>query len=345
MGLRSGWLGGLVAAALLAGAAQAQAPAAAPSPAAQGAANWWTGFLAGSKLIALPDGRKMNLYCEGKGSPVVVLDSGLGDGASSWAPVQDQIAAKTRVCAYDRAGYGKSSAGSEPRDTKAIVGDLAAMLKAAHERGPYVMVGHSLASFDVRLFAFTRPKDVAGMVLVDPSADWQMKRMSAVAPKLGANTDAAYAGLKPCAQSPRPEAYARLCTLLPPTTPAEAKAYLIETRGPAYYSAMLDEMAVFAVTDSEELTAAREALGPAPLGARPLIILTAGNTVSPGLTPEELAAVRKVWVTMHDEMAGLSSRGLNRIVPNSTHYIHQDQPNAVIDAVGEVVDAVRRGRR
>jgi pimeloyl-ACP methyl ester carboxylesterase len=327
---------------LAAGAAQAaDAPSAGRS--------WWTGFLADSRLVALPDERMMHLYCEGQGEPVVVLDSGLGDGATSWAPVQDQIAAKTRVCSYDRAGYGKSSAGPAPRDTKAIVADLAAMLKASGERGPYVLVGHSLASFDVRLFALTHPKDVAGMVLVDPSADWQMKRMGAVAPKLAASTDAAYAGMKPCALSPRPEAYAKLCTLIPPTTPAEARPYLIEVRGPAYYGAMLGEVAVFAETDSQELTdalaAAKAKGGTAPLGSKPLVVLTAGNTVSPGLTPEELVAVRKVWVTMHDEMAGLSTKGVNRIVPESTHYIHQDRPQVVIDAVAEVVDAVRKAPR
>lgn len=326
-----------LAAALLAGAAQA-----ADAPAAH---DWWSGYLADSQAVKLPDGRTMGFYCEGKGAPVVVLDSGLGDGASSWSTVQDQIAAKTRVCAYDRAGYGKSSPGPEPRDTAAIVGDLTAMLKAAHVRGPYVLVGHSLASFDVRLFAYAHPREVAGVVLVDPSSDWQMKRMAAVAPKIEALTEGAYNGLRPCAESPRPPERAKLCTLLPPNTPPQARAFLIQARGPDYYRAMLAEMAVFAKTDSEELVAARTGRGAQPLGGKPLVILTAGNSQSPGLTPEELEAVHRVWVTMHDEMATLSSRGVNRIVEGSGHYIHQEKPQAVIDAVVEVVDAVRKGQR
>lgn len=171
---------GVLAGILLGLAAASQAWAADPSPTP--GASWWTGYLAHSELVRLPDGRSINLYCEGKGGPVVVLDAGLGDGAWSWSQVQDQIAQRTRVCAYDRAGYGRSSPGPMPRDTAAIVGDLAAALKAAHVRGPYLLVGHSLASFDMRLFAFTHAKDVAGMVLVDPSADWQMRRMAEVAP-------------------------------------------------------------------------------------------------------------------------------------------------------------------
>jgi pimeloyl-ACP methyl ester carboxylesterase len=325
---------------LAVGAAATQAADAPPT-----GKSWWTGFLANSRLVSLPDGRRMHLYCEGQGAPVVVLDSGLGDGATSWAPVQDQIAAKTRVCSYDRAGYGKSSPGPAPRDTKAIVADMAAMLKAAGEKGPYVLVGHSLASFDVRLFAMTHPKDMAGAVLVDPSADWQLKRMGAVAPGMAAGMDKAYGALKPCAVSPRPEAAARLCALIPPKSPEEAKAYLTETRSPEYYQAMLAELAVFAEVDSQELTDARAAAGPTPLGSKPFVILTAGNTVSPGLTPDELTAVHKVWVTMHDEMASLSTKGVNRVIAGTTHYVHQDAPQVVIDAVGEVVDAVRHPGR
>ena len=102
------------------------------------------------------------------------------------------MAAKTRVCSYDRAGYGTSAPGPEPRDSKAIVADLAALLKAAHEKGPYVLVGHSLGSFDMRLFALTYPKDVAGLVLVDPSADWQAKRMGEAVPKFATLSEAAY---------------------------------------------------------------------------------------------------------------------------------------------------------
>jgi pimeloyl-ACP methyl ester carboxylesterase len=337
-----GYLAAAALALALTGAAQA---ADAPTPAPNPAAAWWTGYLAGAQTVKLPDGRSMTLYCEGKGSPVVVLDSGLGDGAWSWAKVQDQMAARTRVCSYDRAGYGRSSPGPEPRDSKAIVADLAAMLKAARVEGPYVIVAHSLGSLDARLFAFTYPKAVAGMVLIDPSADFQFDRMAAVAPKMTALNASAFAGLRPCAESPRPPERAKLCVLGAPAPSPEAQAFLVEARSPDYYRAMLGEMEGFQTADSQELKAAREARGPRPLGGKPLVILTAGNPSSPGLSPEEAQAVQKVWVTMHDEMATLSSRGVNRVVEGSTHYIHQLKPQVAIDAVAEVVDAVRAGQR
>ena len=107
---------------------------------------------------------------------------------------------------------------------------------------------------------------------------------------------------------------------------------------------MLDELAVFNDTDSAELTAARDKHGPRPFGDKPLVILTAADQTAPGLTPDEIAALHTVWIALHDEMAALSSRGVNRTVEGSSHYIHQLKPQVVVDAVAEVVDQVRAGK-
>jgi pimeloyl-ACP methyl ester carboxylesterase len=344
MNRRIALLVGAVAGLLLAGAAEAQyaAPAHAALPhvvsSPSRSDDWWSGYLTGSRLVGLPDGRKINLYCEGHGAPVVLLDAGLGDGASSWRTVQDKIAARTRVCAFDRAGYGRSSPGPEPRDTRAIVADMAAMLKASGEHGPYVLVGHSLASFDMRLFAFRHRNEVAGMVLVDPSADWQFQRMARVVPRVPDIAEATYAGLAVCAQEPRPERLEKVCVRFPPPdAPPAAADFYAHTQGPDYYRTLLSEKTEFDKADNEQLVAARRSLDD-----KPLIILTAGANTLPGLNPEETAAINKVWVEMHDEMAGLSRRGVNHVVPDVTHYIHQQKPQVVVDAVLEVVEAARR---
>jgi len=44
---------------------------------------------------------------------------------------------------------------------------------------------------------------------------------------------------------------------------------------------------------------------------------------------------------MHDELAALSTRGSNRKVKNSGHYIQKDRPDEVIAAIAEVVQAAR----
>lgn len=315
-----------------AGAAAAQSPT--PNP-------WWTGYDKGSQAVPLGGGRTINLYCEGQGAPAVVMDAGLGDGAATWRRVQDQIAAKTRVCSYDRAGYGRSPAGPLPRDTKAEAGDLAAMLKAAHVPGPYLLVAHSMGSFNVRLFAYQHLKEVAGLVLVDPSADNQMAAIAAAAPSTLKAQEAANAHNRKCAApNPTPEV-AKTCAQPPPyDLPPELAAKGVGQPGLGVYAAIGAEMDAFADLDSKQTVAAKRSLG-----AIPLIVLTAADTTkSPGASPEESANAAKVWSGMHDDIATLSTKGVNRTVVGSGHYIQFQKPQVVIDAVGEAVDAVRAGK-
>jgi pimeloyl-ACP methyl ester carboxylesterase len=100
--------------------------------------------------------------------PLVVLEHGAFGCAADWAVVQARLAAKGyRSLAYDRAGLGHSEPGPEPRDGRAIVADLASLLRALDEPGPVVLVGHSMGGLMVRLFALTHPDLVLGVVLVD----------------------------------------------------------------------------------------------------------------------------------------------------------------------------------
>jgi pimeloyl-ACP methyl ester carboxylesterase len=100
--------------------------------------------------------------------PTVVLEHGAFGCASDWQVVQDRLAAKgLRSVAYDRAGLGHSDPGPKPRDGRAIVADLAALMDALGEAEPMVLVGHSMGGLMVRLFALTHPKRVLGVVFVD----------------------------------------------------------------------------------------------------------------------------------------------------------------------------------
>jgi len=111
-------------------------------------------------------GRSLYLDCRGRGTPTVVLEAGSGSDSATWTAVQDELAATTRTCTYDRAGHGRSDPG--PRQTLAgAAADLRALLAAAGEPGPYIMVGHSLGGAYGRVFAATYRGDVAGLVLVD----------------------------------------------------------------------------------------------------------------------------------------------------------------------------------
>ena len=61
------------------------------------------------------DGYKMHIYCMGAGSPTIVLDHVGGGSSIDWALIQPKLAEHTRVCAYDRAGYGWSEYNPAPR--------------------------------------------------------------------------------------------------------------------------------------------------------------------------------------------------------------------------------------
>src|SRR3954453_6167571 len=128
-----------------------------------------------SRTLAMPGqlydvgGHRLHMSCTGTGSPTVVLSSGTGEFSQSWARITPAIAATTRVCAYDRAGQGWSDDVAQPQDGRAMAADLHALLTAAGEHGPYVLVGRSLGGVYAMTFAAEFPDDVAGMVLLDSS--------------------------------------------------------------------------------------------------------------------------------------------------------------------------------
>jgi len=125
-------------------------------------------YPAPGKLIDV-GGYRLHINCTGAGRTTVILDAGLGGSSLDWSRVQPGVATFTRVCSYDRAGYGWSDSGPKPRTSGRIVAELHALLVKAGIPGPYILVGQSFGGLNVRLYAYTYPQEVAGMVLVDAS--------------------------------------------------------------------------------------------------------------------------------------------------------------------------------
>lgn len=118
------------------------------------------------KLIDI-GGYRLHLNCSGEGSPTVVLEFGLDGSYLDWYRVQPEIAHLTRVCSYDRAGYGWSDTTNRPRLPGVMAEELHTLLTAAGEKPPYLLVAHSMGSFNALMFAHQHPAEVAGLVLVD----------------------------------------------------------------------------------------------------------------------------------------------------------------------------------
>lgn len=114
-------------------------------------------------------GQRQWISCTGSGAPTVVISSGLRADHTMWRKVLGPIAERTRVCITDRPGLGSSPArrGARTADAGQHAQELRAVLQAAGETGPYVLVGHSYAGLIVRAFAAAHRAEVAGVLLLD----------------------------------------------------------------------------------------------------------------------------------------------------------------------------------
>ncbi|MDP3737849.1 MAG: alpha/beta hydrolase [Hyphomonadaceae bacterium] len=288
--------------------------------------------LDGKTFVTLADGRQMYLDCRGTGAPAVILDAGAGSTSAAWSPVHDEIAKTTLACAYDRAGHGLSDPGPLPLDTAAVANDIEAMLNAAGVEGPYVMVGHSLGSYHVRQFANTRFDKMAGMVLVDPSGDGQRARFAKAIPKLDAIQEKTRNEQKAlnCVATMREKLVVHADPLFAKCGDGNDAERMEQTQS---------EVDAMEGASTEQLNESRRSYGDMPL-----IVLTRGDYVigmPSEFTGADRDAMKKVWTEMHVEMTSLSTAGEHRVVPNAGHSIQRDQPQAVIDAVNEVVAKAR----
>ncbi len=278
-------------------------------------------------LVDIGGGRKMYLKCSGRGSPTVVLVGGLRASADDWSisdkskpTVFSKVAKFTRVCACDRPGTpvgekpSRSDPVPQPTTAKDAVADLHALLSVAGEAGPYVLVGHSYGGLIVRLYASTYPKDVSGLVLIDALSE----------------------GLQ---DAETPEQW-----------PIQRK--LIE-------GDMRESVALYPALERIDVDRSFNQIRAAPpLRSIPLVVLSAdrpwGPQVPSMITAGKLPAdIPPDFGYVTDAAQKKAQERLAKLVPNekhitntnSGHEIHKEQPQLVIDAIREVVEAVRSGKR
>jgi pimeloyl-ACP methyl ester carboxylesterase len=298
-------------------------------------------YAAPQRLVRINRRRRLNVNLSGAGAPTVILSAGAGCSTLHWCLVQGPLSRTNRVLAFDRAGMGFSDPGPLPRTTSRVVADLRAALAVLDVRPPYVLVGHSMGSFDVRLFAFQHRGDVVGMVLVDPRGDRIGERFTAVSPTLAAlwrdeepqqRRTRAMVRSNPAPGTPQYDA------VVGPPDPAltdEVNSSLRELAlRPSFWRTLKSEGDAANGASALELRQAER-----HLGRMPLIVLSAEWEPAPGMPPDEVRAVQSEWKATHDELASLSSRGVRRDVPNVGHMIQVERPDVVIEAIREVIDA------
>jgi pimeloyl-ACP methyl ester carboxylesterase len=280
-------------------------------------------------------GRKLHLYCTGKGSPTVILMAGGAAFSIDWALVQHGIAEHTRVCSYDRAGLAWSDAGPREETVEETIGDLHALLRAGGEKGPYLLVGASIAGIFIRAYQRAYPEEVAGLVFSNSSNRIGMSAKG----KAGLIWDLTEdeirstfplpASVKGAAPSREEEPFDRLPAAL------QAVRLWLDRRqwekweptkmGP---ESMLSWRKEF-LREFEETDAHKES----PLGALPVIVLSSGPVAEESERQSRKGAAARLDF--------LSSNSLHITATGSGHEIHLYQPDLVIQTLLRALPAVR----
>ncbi|HET7189464.1 MAG TPA: alpha/beta hydrolase [Gemmatimonadaceae bacterium] len=287
-------------------------------------------------------GRRLQLDCRGAGSPTIVFESGLAlDGSLSWALVHDSIARFTRACAYSRAGLLWSDPRAGPQTGSSVAEDLHALLRAAGEAPPLVLVGHSSGGAYVVAYTQRYGGDVAGLVLVDASHPDQVARFREVTPVT------LHQSMRGPAIASR-FAWTGLVRMATSGMPGQPHEPVEVTRTKAAYASTSLKAVV---KEANGLDATFAEVGRAhQLGERPLFVLTAGAPTPADelkamqMTPAQGQRRKEIWIALQNEEAGWSSHSQHTVVDDATHAIQLDRPDVVIAAVRSVVDSVRARR-
>lgn len=108
---------------------------------------------------------------------VVVFEAGARSRLEAWDAVFDEVAAFAPVVAYNRPGNGESTGDERSFHPDRVADTLHALLARLGFSVPYVLVGRLWGGPLIRVFAGRYPKDVAGLVCVDP-ADTRSRPMN-----------------------------------------------------------------------------------------------------------------------------------------------------------------------
>lgn len=270
------------------------------------------------KLIDI-GGRSLHLNCTGEGAPTVVLDAGLGGNSLEWAAVQAQVSHFTRVCSYDRAGYGWSDPGPGPRNSSVIVEDLHAGLALAPVPGPYVLVGHSFGGFNVRLFAARYPSESAGLVLVDAAHEAQFERLAR--------------GPAPSHIVPRGQFIALPTLGIPEGLPTELNTLALRLAvAPKARRAALSELRQF------ENSAAQVRSERSDQNLPLVVVSRSAHLWNDSPQAQQL---ERTWAQLQWDLKKLSSRGIQVFSSSQRHHVHLAEPELVVEAIRAVVMATQ----
>ncbi len=282
-------------------------------------------------------GRRMHLHCVGTGRPTVVVDGGAGNWSTHWVHLLRDLAAISRTCLFDRAGLGWSDPAAGPRTSTAAADDLARLLAAAEEQGPFVLVGHSYGGYNARVFQAKYPDRVRGIVLVESGHEDQWIRLP---PPLAEVVRASPPFLRERAAAIRTGAVVEPEPIDSGFRDPEQRRLLeaaYRTPGP------FEELAgVLEAMDSSTAAVRRSGR----LGSLPLVVVTARRSFDAFRhLPIAVDSSNTVWFRLQEELAGLSSCRLHLWSDAGDHNLQVTDPAAVLEAVRAMLRSVSAPHR
>jgi pimeloyl-ACP methyl ester carboxylesterase len=178
-----------------------------------------------------------------------------------------------------------------------VVAEVHTLLTKAGVPGPYIMVGHSLGGAFSLLYARTHPDQVKGLVLVDPAQPFMRKLFPPQVWKTNQEI-----GLHP------------------------------DSPIPGYQQEAYDQDSSYNQVEAAP-----------PLRLMPTVILARGKPDSlpdplpSGPVGEVLTTLNRVWPQAQLEFAASIPGARLITVPDTTHYVHNQRPDSVIDAIRQVI--------
>jgi pimeloyl-ACP methyl ester carboxylesterase len=298
------------------------------------------------RWVEVGPGRRLFVRERGAAGPSLVFEAGIGATNLNWFQVQERVSEFARTAAYDREGLGWSSACSTPRTPSYCAETLGAMLKSAGIAPPYVLVGHSFGGLVMRRFALEHPDEVAGLVLIDPMRceDWpplkpeKQSHLDRGMRMLRVAIPIARIGLARIAVTSLLRSDGWLWNRLASITSKGPQHVLARVRDeirklpveiwplmaaywsrPEFYRGMHEHLAAVPQT-------VREMMDAGPICGIPVLVLTPDSS-----TPLSEETLRQIG----DDVRQV-------IVAGTAHWIHLDQPDVVVEAIREAVNAVMR---
>jgi pimeloyl-ACP methyl ester carboxylesterase len=278
------------------------------------------------------------INCTGSGSPTVVLEHAASASLMLWRRVQPEFSQITRVCSYDRAGHGWSSAREEPRDAKTIVHELHSLLDQAGVKRPFIYVGHSAGGLYVREYAKEYPNELVGVALLEASSPQQIDEL----PGWRKSWEQDVLDRRRTLWKDRLRQWSgwdRLLGNCQVTVSEQDKPYAGQYRAmqcrPSYVDADESELPDFD-------TSSKQAAGLRECGRIPLLIISRDPSKNSSASPDDIDSVQ-VWQQEQENAKHLSPLSWRIIAKGPGHMVPLDRPDLVISQLVSLVDDVRNG--